>query len=229
MAKLSELPRNTGNKALSDEIYDYLRDQIINGLIFQRERLVEETISKQLGVSRTPIREAIKRLQADGLVEKIPNKGAQIVSLSPKEIEESYQVVAVLEGYAAFLATPELASSDIDRLRRLNVKLADIKHQNDSRSFFEADKEFHSIYLDNCNNSKLLRIIDKELASIHRFRVMSHSITERLQTSVHQHDKIIEAFISKDPLAARHAIEDHILHGANILVDFLTKNKFFIS
>lgn len=221
--------RRAKDKSLSEEVYNFLRNQIVQGFIFQRERLVEDALSKQLGVSRTPVREAIKRLQADGLVTVVPNKGAQAISISIKEIEESYQVVAILEGYAAFLAIKKITKKEVERLKVLNSKLSQQKYQNDSSLFLALDKEFHSIYLNKCDNVKLNRIIKNELESIHRFRIMSHSISERLHSSIKQHNDIIKAAIAKDPLAFRNEIENHILHGAQILINYLKRNEIQLS
>jgi DNA-binding GntR family transcriptional regulator len=224
----SELLKRTGSKSLSEQVYLFLRQQIVTGLIFQRERLIEGELSQQLGVSRTPVREAIKRLQADGLVIVTLNKGAQTASISIKEIEESYQIVGGLEGFAAALATKKINKRDIKQLNEVNEQLSQHVYQNSSPFFLEKDKEFHSVYLNKCGNTRLLRVIKSELESIHRYRIISHSIPKRLTRSLKQHKKIIEGFRAGNPDVSRRAVEEHILYGGRLLVDYIKENEIIL-
>ena len=126
-----------GNKSLEKTIYDALKEGIFSGRFQPGERLVESTLAAQLNVSRTPMREAIKRLEAEKLVEIVPNKGATVVKVSPDDIEEMYEIVGILEGYACSLAISRIESQHIERLKEFHRKLqAGAFHKSRSNNIF---------------------------------------------------------------------------------------------
>jgi DNA-binding GntR family transcriptional regulator len=172
--------------------YTELRERILSGAYSPGFRLVIDTLAEELGVSTLPIREAIRRLEAEGLVVFRPNAGAQVAPADPALFEEMVTSLAVLEGYATALAAPELSESDIDRLEEFNRQMVACMDQLDVLGFGRANREFHFLIYERCPNAyivELLRDTERRLDAIRR-TVFAH-IPYRGRKSVEEHERII--------------------------------------
>lgn len=207
----------------AEEVAQAIRDRIRSGQFRPGQRLSESELVRQFGVSRTPIRHAIATLGSEGFLTVLPNRGAVVSSLSTRDLEEIYTVVAGLEGLAAHLALELVTSSDLDEMDRVNQLLRTREYVDSPNRYLDADIRFHRTYLLRCPNERLKRLIQHQLAVIHRYRILSHSIRERLVTSVDEHSHIVAAFRSRDPSAVRRHVEEHIRHGGRLLKEYLEK------
>src|SRR3954469_8460165 len=132
---------------LRDRAYAAIRDAIVDGTLAPGERLRDQELTAWLGLSRTPVREALARLEADGLVETAPQRFTRVAPLDRREASDAFPVVAALHALAAELAAPRLTAGDIDRRKHANARFADALQQGDVDAALQADDEFHGVFV----------------------------------------------------------------------------------
>ena len=182
--------------------YTELRERILNGAYGPGFRLVIDSLAEELEVSTLPIREAIRRLEAEGLVVFRPNAGAQVAPADPGLFEEMVMSQALLEGYATALAAPLLTEDDIRQLEEYNRRMMHCMDQIDGLGFGRANREFHLHIYERCPNSyivELLKDTERRLDAIRR-TVFAH-IPYRGRKSIREHEQIIELLRSGAPAA----------------------------
>lgn len=173
-------------------VYETLRERILSGAYGPGFRLVIDAAAAELGVSTVPVREAIRRLEAEGLVLYRPNVGAQVTPAEPGLFEDELSVLAVLEGYATAEAAPLLTDADIARLRETTDLMVSAMERMDPLAFSRHNHEFHAVFADRCPNRALvemLREIERRLDAIRR-TVFTH-IPYRGAKSVAEHRDLI--------------------------------------
>ncbi len=200
------------SKPLREKIADKIRADIIKGVHEDGERLVEPKLAKSLGISRTPIREALRQLETEGFIEIVPRKGAVVKALTIKDIDDIYAVKASLEGLAARQATENLKEKDIERLRKINQKFSDIAYENPNvmDEYLKYNIDFHNIFIMASENQKILEILDGLSKNFQRLKTVLVSNPERAKKAVAEHNEIIEAFASKDPELVEMKVRWHI-------------------
>jgi DNA-binding GntR family transcriptional regulator len=182
--------------------YTELRERILNGAYSPGFRLVIDSLAEELEVSTLPIREAIRRLEAEGLVVFRPNAGAQVAPADPGLFEEMVMSQALLEGYATALAAPLLTEDDIQQLEEYNRRMMHCMDQIDGLGFGRANREFHLYIYERCPNTyivELLKDTERRLDAIRR-TVFAH-IPYRGRNSIREHEQIIELLRSGAPAA----------------------------
>jgi DNA-binding GntR family transcriptional regulator len=198
------------NLTLWERVHAHLREEIVSNRLAPGTELQEVALSEQLGVSRGPIREAIGRLAAEGLVTVRPRRGAVVRSLSKDEFLEAYQVREALEWMAMRLAVPRLGAEDVARLEELNEEMERHADQGDVDAFFEANAAFHAFLVDLAGNSRLAESYRRLLGQMGRYRMRSLSLRGNLQRSVNEHRAILRAAKRGDPERASHLMAEHI-------------------
>jgi DNA-binding GntR family transcriptional regulator len=193
-------PRQTKQQML----YTALRERILSGAYGPGFRVVIDAIAEEFEVSALPVREAIRRLEAEGLVVYRPNAGAQVAPAEPGQFEEDMAVLAVLEGYATALAAPHLDTNDLAELDRITDEMVAAMERMDSLGFGRRNREFHALICERCPNSSLVgavREVERRLDAIRR-TVFVH-IPYRGASSIAEHRRLIE-------LLKRHAPAEEI-------------------
>lgn len=208
-----------GYELLSQKVYHLLKTEIVKGFLKPGEKLLEEKIAEQLGVSRTPIREALKQLAAEGFVKMIPNQGVMVNKISIKDIQEVLQIRGVLEGLAARLATELIKEEEIKVLEEYIKQMEYYTNKNDFLAFSEIDAEFHELILNVCENSWLIQIRRNLSDQAHRYRIRSLSVPGRLKYSLKEHQEILKALKRKDSEQADRLSQKHI---KNVIDNILT-------
>jgi DNA-binding GntR family transcriptional regulator len=198
------------NLTLWERVYDYLRGEILDGRLEPGTELAEMALSEQLGVSRGPLREAIGRLAAEGLVTVRPRRGAVVRSLSEEEFLELYQVREALETMAVKLATPRLAADDLRRLADLNAAMDAYGVQGDVERFFEANQAFHARFLELSGNGKLYAMHQQLIDQLGHYRMRSLMLRGNLRRSVSEHAAILRAAKRGDGDRAAELMAEHI-------------------
>ena len=187
-----------------------LEEEILTGKLTGGTSLTEQSLSKRLGVSRTPIRAALHKLSEEGLVSIVPNKGAVVVGVSRDDLIDIYNMRMRLEGLASATAASRITPEDLSALRE-SVELAEayIK-DNDPERLKTLDTEFHSIIY----RASGSRMLNKTLSELHRnitsYRKMSLSVPGRLENSVREHREILEAIESGNAELAEHLTSRHV-------------------
>jgi DNA-binding GntR family transcriptional regulator len=203
-------PARLENLTLWQRVYDHLREEILAGHLKPGAELAEVALSEQLGVSRGPLREAIGRLAAEGLVTVRPRRGAVVRSLSKEEFLELYQVREALETMAVRLAVPRLAADDYATLQGLIETMGRHAERGEVAEFFEANVAFHGHLFAASGNGKLLELYRQLLGQMGRYRLRSLTLRGNLQRSVAEHAAILRAAKRGDVERAAHLMSEHV-------------------
>jgi DNA-binding GntR family transcriptional regulator len=203
-------PARLENLTLWQRVYDHLREEILAGHLKPGAELAEVALSEQLGVSRGPLREAIGRLAAEGLVTVRPRRGAVVRSLSKEEFLELYEVREALETMAVRLAVPRLAADNFATLQGLIETMGKHAERGEVAEFFEANVAFHGHLFAASGNGKLLELYRQLLGQMGRYRLRSLTLRGNLQRSVAEHAAILRAAKRGDAERAAHLMSEHV-------------------
>lgn len=212
------------HQTLREKILENIRDAILNGTLKAGERVSEPDLAERYGISRTPIREAFRQLESEGYLTVVPRKGAVVTSLSERDVEEFYSIKSILEGYAARLAADKLTEKEVDRLIAINDRLAKLAAVSDVKSFFRIHSEFHELFIKASGNQKLFELIQQLLKKFNRLRIASLSLPGRMEISVKEHEKIIEAFKNHDGDTADRLVQKNAAYGGQVLILSMTSD-----
>lgn len=199
-----------GEKSLRGKVFDKIRTDILKGRYQRGDELVECTIGKELGVSRTPVREAIRQLELEGLVMLVPNKGAFVTGISAKDVRDIYLIRARLEGLCARMAVENITPSQLEAMEE-TIFLSSYHAERDHfEQVCEMDGKFHRLLYEASGS----RILGDTLSDFHQYvqRVRQASIMNRLRLdkSGHEHTEILDAIKSKDAELAEQVAARHI-------------------
>ena len=195
---------------LRDVVFNTLRHAILKGELEPGERLMEIALAQKLGVSRTPIREAIRKLELEGLVVMVPRKGAEVADISEKDLRDVLEVRKALEELSIELAMKNMNDDDYKQLREANELFAKDSEGDDLIKIAEADVAFHEIIYMATGNKRLIQMINNLREQMYRYRleyIKDKSTHARL---VEEHNKIIDAMKKNDVTAAKAAIKLHV-------------------
>ena len=198
------------NLTLAQQVYDHLRRDILANTYLPGEALPEEAVAARLKVSRAPVREAIRRLAAEGLATLIPRQGAVVRSLSPRDFLNAYQVREALETLAVRLAAPRLDASDLDALDRLHDTMSRHAGRNQVDAFFEANAAFHAVFVDRSGNDKLQEVYYPLVAQMRRYYLPSLYLRGGMERSIGEHGDILRALREQDVEEAVRLVGEHI-------------------
>jgi DNA-binding GntR family transcriptional regulator len=203
-----------------DRTADLLKQQILEGRLVPGQRLISRDLIEELGISRGSLREAFRRLVADGLVDLIPNRGAVVRHLSVDEIANLYQVREALEGFAARRAAEVIDEGD-NRARFTEVLERGRRHftHPDFQAFVVDNRQFHRIIVDMCNNPQLSELIDRYQLPVFMIQLRQRiGVDAIVRNSLAEHEAIAAGILAGDPDAASKAMQQHLWHSADALV-----------
>ncbi|MDA0165300.1 GntR family transcriptional regulator [Solirubrobacter ginsenosidimutans] len=202
------------NLTKQERVYREVRERILSGAYGPGYRVVIDSLAEEFEVSALPVREAIRRLEAEGLVIYRPNAGAQVAPAEPGVFDEEMTVLAILEGYATALAAPELTAADIEQLTEINERMIRAMEQMDSLTFGRLNQEFHALIHQRCPNAALVSMLHdvaRRLDAIRR--TVFIQIPYRGAESVSEHRGLIELLSAGAPSdAIEAAARQHKLH-----------------
>ncbi|MDI7260316.1 MAG: GntR family transcriptional regulator [Thermodesulfobacteriota bacterium] len=193
----------------SIRIFKEIEGDILSGRFKPRERLVEMDLISRFGVSRTVIREALKSLEARGLVRATPYRGVVVADLTTEEIEEIYFVRTELEKIAAKLVIKHITSKEIQELKRLSKEVARNLREK-THQMIEKDSEFHRMIFKACRNSYLYDMIDFLRTKAHIVRFNAWSLPHRVEQSIVEHREMIQAMEDRNPSQFEKLIVKHL-------------------
>lgn len=212
-------------KPLRELVFESLRDAIIQGRLRPGERLMEIQLAEEMGVSRTPVREAIRKLELERFVVMVPRKGAYVAGISVKDIVDIFEVRAALEGLAAGLAAERITEEEMDQLERtihmINLSAEQDPKSQDIKAIVEADTAFHTLIYKFSRNQRLEQIIMNLHEQINRFRMTSLSQPGRLKIALDEHTKIVEAICDHNVEESQRLATEHIENAEQSLLNAL--------
>ena len=208
-------------RPLSEEAYEALRDAILNSRLAPGDRIVEAEIARQMEISRAPIREAIRKLERDGLVEYQPRRGTVVAQLSGDDVRDVYSLRAHLEAYAIRLAAERVTAQDLAALESLLERMNDCAMKDDLRGLIAADVEFHGRICQTSGSKRVFRLWDS--LNPHSWTLLTGSwATEyTLAQIAERHRPILDALYAHDPDRAESEIRRHIVELAETVLSHL--------
>ena len=204
-----------------EKTYKAIKQAILSYEVKPGEPLAEEQIANKLGVSRTPVREALKELRKEGLVKIIHRKGAFVAEILSKDVEEIFLLREILECAAVKIAIPRLKEEDLIEMESLfNSISKDIEMKN-YKDIFDTDIKLHSLIVDTAGNRRLSKFLNILNGQVHRMRVLSATAPGRLNESLQEHKDILEALKKRDINLAEQRLKQHIRNIKNNILEML--------
>jgi DNA-binding GntR family transcriptional regulator len=210
-------------KPLRDVVFDAIREAILKGVLKPGERLMEVQLAEEMGVSRTPVREAIRKLELEGLVVMVPRKGAYVAGLSLKDAAEVFEIRHSLEGLAAALAAERITDEELKTMEKILKEVTEAAEREDVETVIQKDAEFHQILFSTTRNQRLAQIVGNLKEQIDRFRIQSFTNPERIKSINKEHAKIIKAIKERNARKAEKLAKEHIEKVENNVMDVIRK------
>ena len=211
-------------RSISDQVFEFLREKILAGEIKPGERLMQNPVAEMLKTSRTPVREAFRRLEQDGLVERVPQGGVKATSLSSDTIDEVFGVRGILESYAIELACDNVTSGDIALLKELSGRAWElleseaVDRETKRRQLLDLNSRFHDTIYKATRNRFLMRLINDLRSIVLRMRALGLRAQGTWDLAWGEHDRLIELLESRDRDAASEMMKRHIRNAAENVV-----------
>ena len=205
-------PDPIGRTALAVEITNRLRQMILEGVMQPGEKINEKALTTQFGVSRTPLREALKVLAAEGLLDLIPHRGAVITRQSEAEVAEVFQGLAALEGLAGDLAAKVASEADLAQITEMTEQLRRSYAETDRPTYFRINQAIHKAILVASGNDTLVKSHELLAHRVQRARYQANLTPERWRAAVEEHEAIAKALSARDTATASRLMQDHLLH-----------------
>ncbi len=203
---------------LREVICESLRNAIKNGKLKPGERLMEVQLAEELGISRTPVREAIRKLEQEGYVIMLPRRGTYVSSVSVHDVQEIFEIRTALEKLSTGLAARRIENEELEQLQKLLTKIEGYIEKHDIDNIVKTDIEFHDLLYKVSRNERLSGIISNLKEQLSRFRTLSMSYPGRLEETLEEHREMVEAIASGDVEAAREAAERHMVRAEETLL-----------
>lgn len=210
-----------GYKPLRDVVFENLRDAIITQVLKPGERLMEIQLADEMGVSRTPVREAIRKLELEGLVVMVPRKGAYVAGVSMKDIHEVYEVRSALEMLAVTLAAERITDEELNALEQQVLRESEEEAKKDGSdldNIIYIDSSFHDIIYQAARNQRLVQFVNILQEQLQRFRAASLARPGRSKTALEEHKQIVEALSERNGELASKLAQEHIENAENAMI-----------
>jgi DNA-binding GntR family transcriptional regulator len=210
---------------LRDVVFNTLRQEILTGKLKPGERLMEIHLANKLGVSRTPIREAIRKLELEGLVIMIPRRGAEVAQITLKSLEDVMEVRRALDVLAIELACDRMTDEDIEKLHEACASFDVAVTSKDTRQIAEADVNFHDIIVLSTNNSRLIQLVNNLSEQMYRYRFEYLKDDTTHETLKQEHLEMYQSIVRKDKVTAAKAVRQHIDNQEKAIIKQLKLDK----
>lgn len=210
---------------LRDVVFNNLRQAILRGELKPGERLMEIQLANKLGVSRTPVREAIRKLELEGLVLMIPRKGAEVADISEKSLKDVLEVREALEELAARLACDKITKEGINRLKEAAQDFRSALKSNDITQMAEADVRFHDVICNATENQKLGQLLNNLREQMYRYRIEYLKDQQVYEKLLSEHEEIIRHIEKGEKDEAARVVSRHIVNQAQAVTDVIRTKK----
>lgn len=211
--------------ALYQQVAERLRTRILAHEIPPGSWIDEQALAEQYGISRTPLREALKVLVSEGLVTLKPRRGCYVTEVTAQDMDEIFPILALLEGRCAFEATSKASAADLAALDQLQAHLEEAAARNNVEDFFEANQRFHRALQALAGNRWLVQIIEDMRKVLKLNRHQSLSREGRLTESLEEHRGIMQALHARDAAAAQARMHQHLLQGREALAKLTSQSS----
>lgn len=209
------------HRLLHEAVIDRLRDLIVTGELAPETKLNERVLAERLGTSRTPLREAIKFLASEGLVELLPNRGAMVAPLKPEKMKEVFVVLGALEALAGDLACRNAREADIADIRALHYHMLAHHARGELAQYFRYNQLIHQRILDCAGNATLVQTWRALNAHVKRARYLANLSRERWDKAVKEHEDMLDALTRRDGAKLQALLRDHLANKLVLVIEAL--------
>jgi len=202
---------------LHEEIADNLKEMIMVGELKEGNKIKEDDFCASMGISKTPLREALRVLSTEGLIKHVPNRGSYVSKPSFEEIKEMFDVMSALEGVCARTAAEKMTNKELSQLEKLHKKLEENFERKDRKTYIHYNNLYHTFLQEIAGNRTLNNIVNglRQKILLHRFQ--SLNLPERFEESINEHRKILETFRKKDSKKAEALMMSHLKKACNAI------------
>jgi len=212
-------------KSLREEVYESLRRSILHGKLKAGQRLIEEQLAHQIGISRTPVREAFHKLERDDLVSRLPKKGFAVREFTKADVEEIFGIRSALESYAAYLATLHIAPEKISTLEKNIDETEKAMEGGDYDKVVQLHTEFHNVLYKSCKSWKLLDMINNYSDYFYRYRAALVHTESGFSSSTEDHRRMLEAMRKRNPRLVERIVRKHLAKGKDIVLKEIDEGR----
>ena len=217
MARPEQSQATKKRKLLREHVYTGVKTAIIGGDFQPGKRLIEEKLAADMATSRTPVREAIQKLEKEGLIFRLPRGGFAVKQVTEEELEEILGLRSILEGYAAFLATSRITETELKQLDEIITKEdACLKNLNVDE-FIRLDGEFHDVLYRAAKNARLYGLLNDLRDYMYRYRVIILHYQRKLHLAVQDHKEMLASMKAKSPRQVERLVRKHVSRGKEII------------
>lgn len=196
---------------LHDEVAERIRELVLSGELEPNSRVNELELAERFGISRTPLREAIKILATEGMLELLPNRGARVAAINEAEIDEMLEVIAGLEANAARLLAGRITDSEIADIAEIHEAMIEAYEKRDEARYFTLNRQIHEAMMRAARNATLAQIYAGLSSRIQRFRYAAHKTPEQWQRAIDEHEEMLRLMMTRDGEKLATLMETHIL------------------
>ncbi|MBW2038468.1 MAG: GntR family transcriptional regulator [Deltaproteobacteria bacterium] len=212
-------------KTLREVVYERIKRGIQRGEFKAKERLIEQRLAEDLGVSRTPIREAVSRLEQEGMLDKVPRGGIVVRGTTNEEIEEVFGLRAILESYAASLATKKMGEKVLTNLQGIIDRSQQALERGNIDKFIQLNTEFHEVIYRSSRSDKLYQMINNLRDYFYKYRVFILRIKGMPQMSLRDHQLMVQAMREGNTQKVEELVKEHILRGRERLLKAIERGR----
>ena len=217
--------RVSKRKPLREEVYESLKKSILYGKLKAGQRLIEEQLANQIGISRTPVREAFHKLERDELVSRLPKGGFAVRKFNKEDVEEIFGIWNALESYAAYLATIHITPEKISNLEKKTDETENALKKGDDEKVLQLHTEFHDLLYKACKSKKLIDMINNLRDYFYRYRSALLHARNGFRTSIADHHRILEAMKKNNPRLVERLVRNHFEKGKGIIMREINEGR----
>ncbi len=216
--------RSINRPSLHEELVERLQQMIVEGTLATGDKVPERMLCEKLGVSRTPMREALKVLAADGLLVLEPNRGARVRPITLNELEEVFPLMGALEALAGELACKNISASQLKQLRRSHELMLNCFEKEDLKGYFKHNQRIHELIMLAAQNDTLVQTYRSLAARVRRSRYLANMSVDRWQQAVNEHEDILIAIEARDGERLGAILKLHLANKFSTVRDWLENN-----
>ncbi len=212
-------------KPLREVVYDSLKKSILHGKLKAKQRLIEETLANQIGISRTPVREAFHKLERDDLVSRLPKGGFAVREFTNEDVKEIFGIRIALESYAAYLAAAHITPDKISALEEKADESEKAQKKGEDEKAVQLYTEFHDLLYKSCKSKKLIEMINSYRDYFYRYRSALLHTPNGFKTSIADHRQMLEAMKKNNPRLVESLVRTHLERGMEIVLKEITEGR----
>ena len=217
--------RVSKKKSLREEVYESLKRSILHGKLKAGQRLIEEQLAYQVGISRTPVREAFHKLERDELVTRLHKGGFAVREFTKEDVEEIFGIRSALESYAAYLATLQITPDKISTLEKKLKESEEALQRGDDEKVVQLHTEFHDLLYKSCKSRKLVEMINNFRDYFYRYRSALLHIENGISHSNKDHRQMLEAMKDKNARLVERLVRKHLERGKEIILKEIQEGR----